>query len=36
MILARGHRKNYCWVGNIVYKFCIKPTQNKEDGEDLY
>ena len=36
MILARGHRKNYCWVGNVVYKFCIKPTQNKEDGEDLY
>ena len=22
--------------GNVVYKFCIKLTQNKEDGEDLY
>ena len=22
--------------GNIIYKFCIKLTQNKEDGEDLY
>lgn len=22
--------------GNVIYKFCIKLTQNKEDGEDLY
>ncbi|CEQ18106.1 RNA polymerase sigma factor [Paraclostridium sordellii] len=22
--------------GNILYKFCIKLTQNKEDAEDLY
>lgn len=22
--------------GSVIYKFCIKITQNKEDGEDLY
>ena len=22
--------------GNVIYKFCIKLTGNKEDGEDLY
>ncbi|MGL4911839.1 MAG: RNA polymerase sigma factor [Romboutsia sp.] len=22
--------------GSVIYKFCIKLTQNKEDGEDLY
>ncbi|MBO3446134.1 sigma-70 family RNA polymerase sigma factor [Clostridium sp. CCUG 7971] len=22
--------------GDIIYKFCIKITQNKDDGEDLY
>lgn len=22
--------------GDIIYKFCIKLTQNKDDGEDLY
>lgn len=22
--------------GNMIYKFCIKITQNKDDGEDLY
>lgn len=22
--------------GSFIYKFCIKLTQNKEDGEDLY
>lgn len=22
--------------GDVIYKFCIKLTQNKEDGEDLY
>ena len=24
------------YLRNVIYKFCIKLTQNKEDGEDLY